>query len=185
MFNILKSFSVFIFLIAPVYAFASVEGEHDWAGLYWRIAMFVLFVILIVLAIGKKISAMTGSRRDEIISVLHSAETELDEANIRLEEHRVKMSKLDSELSELSKYAKDTTKVEIDALLIAAGKQIEFMREKSKATMDNEVLKAIADIRKGIAFESIDKAELLIKKEIKADKGRKIDMNYIKNIGNQ
>lgn len=184
MFNILKSFAVFMFLIAPTYAFASADGELDWTGLYWRISMFVLFVIILVLAVGKKISAMSGSRRDSVINALHSAEIGLDEANIRLEEHRVKMNKLDSELSELSKNAKDAAKVEIDNLLVEAGKQIEFMREKSKATMDNEVLKAITEIRKGIALESIDKAELLIKKEIKADKGRKIDMNYIKNIGN-
>ncbi len=184
MFNILKSLAVFVFLIAPAYAFASIEGGLDWTGLYWRISMFVLFVIILVLAIGKKISGMTANRRDSIINALHSAEMGLDEANIRLEEHRIKMNKLDSELSELSKNAKDAAKVEIDMLLVEAGKQIEFMREKSKATMNNEVLKAITDIRKGIALESIDKAEVLLKKEIKADKSRKIDMNYIKNIGN-
>ncbi len=184
MFNILKSFIVFMFLIAPTYVFASAGGELDWAGLYWRIAMFTLFVIILVFAIGKKISGMTASRRDSIVNALHRAEIGLDEANIRLEEHRIKMNKLDSELGELSKNAKDAAKIEMDNLLAEAGKQIEFMREKSKATMDNEVLKAITDIRKGIVLESIDKAEVLLKKEIKADKNRKIDMNYIKNIGN-
>ena len=184
MFNILKSFTVFMFLIAPSYAFASAGGELDWTGLYWRISMFVLFIIILVMAIGKKISAMSGNRRDSIINALHGAEMGLDEANIRLEEHRIKMGKLDSELSEMSKNAKDATKVEMDTLLVEAEKQIEFLREKSKATMDNEVLKAITEIRKGITLESIDKAETLLKKEIKEDKGRKIDMNYIKNIGN-
>jgi len=179
-----KLYLLLFILITPTVLFAAEESHAiDWTNFYWRIAMFILFILTVLLLAGKKISKLLNDRTIAVRQTLEDAMRMKGDAVLKLEEHRVKMNRLNKDLEDMKRSSKEAAKLETEMMLADANKQIESMHAHAKIAIENEISKAILELRREISFQAIDKAEQIFKKEINTAKSKKISENYIKNIG--
>ena len=177
-----KIFAV-VFLIFPVAAFASSGGSLDWAGLGWRIFIFVIFAALLFKILKKPILAMLVKRTADIEKALADAEKAKEAALSQVKEYEQRMLALEKELADMKSNALSAAEKERELILADAEKTVAKMKRFAVNMIEAETAKAKADIRREIAELASAEAERRIKNDVNGEKAGDVLNEYIKRIG--
>lgn len=164
-------------MIASITAYASSAGSGGHASLLSQEMLFkgINFLILLYLLYRfarKPIAGILSKVAFDSKETMDSAKDRLQDADEQLEEYRKKLHNLENELEERRKSAIIAIEEEKDRIISDAETQAKKLEEQSKDRIEQDLLKAKADIREFIANESVKFAESIISNEID-DKDKK------------
>jgi F-type H+-transporting ATPase subunit b len=168
----------------PAIAFAA-EESNTW-GVWLEIGKFFnLFLVVAVLVwVGRKpLKNFFVSRTREIQEQLAEAQKARQEAEAKLAEMELRMSRLDEELREIKETADREAKQEYQRLLAAAEQDADKIIERSKQEIEGITRAAQKELKEHVAELSVKLAEDKIRGEITdADRGR-IFAHFVTKLG--
>lgn len=142
----------------------------------------LLFLFLLKKFAGKPIARMLSSSAENTKKTMDDAKTELAEAKKKLEDYQSKLANMESELEERRKSALAAIETEKAQMIEDAENQVKKLEEQSQARIEQDILKAKADIREFLVNESVKMAEEAIAKEIGSKEQKALFENYAKFI---
>ena len=166
----------------PLYAFAA-GGELDWKTFGYRVAMFVVFAILLYLLAAKPVRNILTKKTEEIKAALAEAELAKEEAAKKVKEYEAKMKQLQQELELMKENAKRTAEAERESMIADAKKHVEQMKQFALNMIESEKERAIQELHHEAVELAASQAEAKLIKEISGDKAAKILDEYVKRIG--
>ena len=172
----------FLILTFPLYAFAA-GGELDWKTFGYRVAMFVVFAILLYLLAAKPVRNILTKKTEEIKAALAEAELAKEEAAKKVKEYEAKMKQLQQELELMKENAKRTAEAERESMIADAKKHVEQMKQFAQNMIISEKERAIQELHREAVELAAKEAEQKLIKEISGDKAAKILDEYVKRIG--
>ena len=168
------SFAAFLamalILAADVFA-ASGGGEShaaEWKDFAWRMMNFVILAGLLYWLMAKKIKEFFSGRRDEIKLALEQAQAAKEEAEQKYKEYTAKLEKATEEIAGISEMIKSQGLIEKERIIEDAKKAAEKMKEDTQARVEQEMKKAGNMLRAEAVKLSVEMAEELLKRNIKA-----------------
>ncbi len=167
----------------PLLSFASEHGELDWRTFGWRVAMFIIFVILLYVLLKKPVNTMLTNRTEEVKATLAEAERAKDEAFKLVKEYEEKSVQLKKELEEMKANAKKTAEAEREHMIAEAKKQVEQMKQFAINMIEAEKERAVQELHNEVVELASAQAEKNLIKDISGSKAEKILDEYVKRIG--
>ncbi|MCL1890345.1 MAG: ATP synthase F0 subunit B [Desulfovibrionaceae bacterium] len=132
----------------------------------FRMLTFILFIALIWLAAGNMIKGFLNRRSEGIAAELANLEKAKAQASRRLKEVEAKIVNLDKERQALLNAYKAQGEALKSEIIVKAEKNARQIIAQAKLTAQNEVDKAMQDIRAEIAEEIFSAAESLLRKKL-------------------
>lgn len=179
-----------VFSVFPVYAFAADAAEvHkgwadlDWAGLGWRVFIFVIFAAILYKILKKPLVNMLVKRTADIEKALSDAEKAREAALAQVREYESKMASLERELADMKSNALKAAEKERELILAEAEKTVAKMKRFAVSMIEAETAKAKADLRRELAELASAEAEKRIEKDVRGEKAQDVLDEYIKRIG--
>ena len=164
------SLALALILAADVFA-ASGGGEShgaEWKDFAWRMMNFVVLAGLLYWLMAKKIKEFFSGRRDEIKLALEQAQAAKEEAEQKYKEYTAKLEKATEEIAGISDMIKSQGLIEKERIIEDAKKAAEKMKEDTQARVEQEMKKAGNMLRAEAVKLSVEMAEELLKRNIKA-----------------
>ena len=164
------SLALALILAADVFA-ASGGGEShaaEWKDFAWRMMNFVILAGLLYWLMAKKIKEFFSGRRDEIKLALEQAQAAKEEAEQKYKEYTAKLEKATEEIAGISEMIKSQGLIEKERIIEDAKKAAEKMKEHTQARVEQEMKKAGNMLRAEAVKLSVEMAEELLKRNIKA-----------------
>ncbi len=164
------SLAIVLILVADAFA-ASGGGEShggEWKDFAWRMMNFVILAGLLYWLMAKKIKEFFAGRRDEIKLALEQAQAAKEEAEQKYREYTAKLEKATEEIAGISEMIKAQGLMEKERIIEDAKKAAEKMKEDTKARVEQEMKKAGNMLRAEAVKLSVEMAEELLKRNIKA-----------------
>lgn len=180
----MKKFFTIFFTLMPFYAIAA-DAAHDldWAGLGYRVLLFVIFIVLLYILLKKPVRNMLVKRTEDIEKALAAAEKAKAEALAQVKDYENKMIALEKELVEMKENALKAAERERELILSEAEKTVGKMKQFAVNMIASETEKAKADLRREIAELATKEAEKRIQEDMKDSKSKEVLSEYIKRIG--
>lgn len=180
----MKKLLIAIFLSVPVASFAASEGHAlDWAGLGWRVLVFVIFIALMYKILKKPLINAFVKRTADIEKALNEAVRAKEAAIAQMKEYEAKMAELEEELAVMKANSLKIAEQEREKMIADAEQSVAKMKQLAINMIEAETAKAKADLRKEIALVAASEAEKRIVKELDGKKSKDILNEYIKRIG--
>jgi F-type H+-transporting ATPase subunit b len=151
--------------------------------IFWTLVTFVLaFFVLRRVAWGP-ILARVEEREKTIQGALDAAKHERAEAEKLLGEQKAAIATARREAAEMvRKNAEDVERLRAD-LLAKARAQAEELKADAKRSIDEEKVKAVAEVKHVAADLAVQIAEKLLGEHLDADKQRKLAQQYVESLG--
>ena len=151
--------------------------------IFWTLVTFVLaFFVLRRVAWGP-ILARVEEREKTIQGALDAAKHERAEAEKLLGEQKAAIATARREAAEMvRKNAEDVERLRAD-LLAKARAQAEELKADAKRAIDEEKVKAVAEVKDVAADLAVQIAEKLLGENLDADKQRKLAQQYVESLG--
>ncbi len=151
--------------------------------IFWTLVTFVLaFFVLRRVAWGP-ILARVEEREKTIQGALDAAKHERAEAEKLLGEQKAAIATARREAAEMvRKNAEDVERLRAD-LLAKARAQAEELKADAKRSIDEEKVKAVAEVKDVAADLAVQIAEKLLGEHLDADKQRKLAQQYVESLG--
>ncbi len=143
---------------------------------------FLLLLFLLNKFARKPIAKMLSSSAENTKKTADDAKTELAEAKKKLEDYQSKLANMETELEERRKSALAAIETEKAQLIEDAENQVKKLEEQSQARIEQDILKAKAEIREFLVSESVKMAEEAIAKEVGGKERKALFENYAKFI---
>ena len=129
---------------------------------------FVILAGLLYWLMAKKIKEFFSGRRDEIKLALEQAQAAKEEAEQKYKEYTAKLEKATEEIAGISEMIKSQGLIEKERIIEDAKKAAEKMKEDTQARVEQEMKKAGNMLRAEAVKLSVEMAEELLKRNIKA-----------------
>jgi F-type H+-transporting ATPase subunit b len=162
--------SIALFMVPDVYA-ASAGGESgptNWLDFAWKIINMVVLIGFLYWLLAKKIKEFFVSRREGIKMALEQARIAKEEAEQRYKEYSEKLEKATEEIAAISDMIKAQGVAEKERIVEDARKAAEKIKEDTQARFEQELKQAGNLLRAEAVKLSVEMAEELLKRNIKA-----------------
>jgi len=159
-----------LIMVGDVYA-SSGGGEskgHNWVDFAWRSLNFAVLAGFLYWLLAKKIKEFFVGRRDEIKIALEQAKAAKEEAEQKYIEYTAKLEKATDEIAGISEIIKSQGLAEKERIIEDARRAAEKMKEDTQARVEQELKKAGNLLRAEAVKLSVEMAEELLKRNIKA-----------------
>ena len=141
-------------------------NEFSLGLFFWQLLIFIFLVLLLRKFAWKPILNAVNDREDGIKNALAEAENARQEMqNINADNERI-LKEARAERDSMLKDAREIKDNMISEAKEEAREQASKMIEQAKATIENEKLAAITDLKNQVADLSINIAEKVVKKEL-------------------
>ncbi|MCL1915716.1 MAG: ATP synthase F0 subunit B [Desulfovibrionaceae bacterium] len=154
-----------IILCLAAFYFGYGTGSR-WVDFCFRLLTFTLFIALIWLAAGDRVKGFLNGRSERIAAELANLEKAKVQASRRLKEVEAKIVNLDKERQALLIAYKAQGEALKSEIIVKAEKNARQIIAQAKLTAQNEVDKAMQDMRSEIAEEIFSTAESLLRKKL-------------------
>ncbi len=181
-----------IAITAGISSTALAAGGGDATGIFleskaledmiFKTINLLIFLFLLKKFAGKPIARMLSSSAVNTKKEMDDAKSDLAEAKKKLEDYQSKLANMESELEERRKSALAVIETEKAQMIEDAVNQVEKLEEQSQARIEQDILKAKAEIREFLVNESVKMAEEAIAKEIGSKEQKALFENYAKFI---
>lgn len=150
-----------VFLASP--AFAEGSAKMD---LIWQWINFVLLIGILVFVARKPIRGFLALRRHTIQQNLEQSRTMLESAEAKLKEWTDKVERLDEIVFEMERAATERTAKERDQILVQAEAAANRIKADARTVIEQELLRARAELRTEAANLAIDLAAKLLESKV-------------------
>lgn len=178
-----RLFALTAFVLVPAFALAAEEGEHhaSVSGLLWRILVFSVFFVIMYILLKDRIKDGLASSVNKVRQSINDAEKACAEADKELAEYTRKMAEMKKELEVMKASARNAAEKDAETMIKEAEKSAEKFKQMTKVTIQAEIEKAKADLKRELALYAIDQAEKqLAQDKDTANKEKYISDNIIK-----
>jgi F-type H+-transporting ATPase subunit b len=151
--------------------------------IFWTLVTFLLASAVLRRVAWRPILARVEEREKTLQASLDAAKHERAEAEKLLGEQKAAIATARREAAEMvRKNAEDVERLRAD-LLAKARAQAEELKADAKRAIDDEKVKAVAEV-KGVAADlAVQIAEKLLGEHLDADKQRKLAQQYVESLG--
>lgn len=158
---------------SPAWA-ASGHGEASISDLTIYYINFVLFFGGLFLLLRKPLGRAWAARSDSIATLVNQGRVERQEAEKALQVAKTKLEELPAHLSALEEEVQKETTAEVGLIEEAAKKRVERIREQTGINAEAERLSAEKELQAELAEKVIQAAKERIRKELSAEKDKKL-----------
>jgi len=188
MFRILSFLLVVVvaWITAPVVAYAAEEGNKwgVWLG-FGRLFNLLLVAGVLVWATRKPLTSFFAGRTRAIREQLAEAQEARREAEAKLAEMQLRMSRRDDELREIKEAAEKESEDEYRRMMAAAESDAEKIIERSRTEIEGMARAAQLELKAHVAELSIRLAEERLQREMtEEDRGRLFE-RFVTRLGEQ
>ncbi|NQU65960.1 MAG: ATP synthase F0 subunit B [SAR324 cluster bacterium] len=167
-------------------AFAS-SAEGEVASLFSSEMLFKLINFLLLLLIlhrfaRKPIAKMLSNSAGNTKKKVDDVEAQLAAAKSRLVEYQTKITNLERELETRQESAIGAIELEKERIINDTKNQAQKLEEQSQNRIEQNILKAKAEIRAFLVNESVQLAEKVISEQIDSKKRKVLVENYTKSL---
>lgn len=167
------SFVALATLLLPAAASAAAEGG---GSVFWEVGNLLLLLTVLVLLARKPVLAYLADRRQTIQDDLASSEQLLQEAEERLSEWSAKAARLDADVADIRRLARERAEAERTRILADAEASADRIRRDASATIDREVQRARHALREEAADLAMKLAEEQLRQQVNdGDRSRLVD----------
>jgi len=176
--------STLVLAFASFTAFASPDGNAGGsllsAEMAFKAVNFILLLFLLYKFARKPIAKMLSNSAENTKKTIESTKQELAAAKGRLSEYESKIASLEQELKTREDNAMSSIVVEKEKMIADAREQAQKLEEQALNRIEQDVLKAKAEIKAFLVNESIQFAEKLISSEVGKNEHKALVDNYVK-----
>ncbi|PIE71855.1 MAG: hypothetical protein CSA22_00670 [Deltaproteobacteria bacterium] len=163
-------------------ALASSGGGHGAEGGGWqptdtyRVMNFAVLAVALFLVARKPVATALRGRIDGIREELARLEHEKAEAEKTLAEYAEKIARMEAEAASILAGYVTQGEAAKARILEAAATAAEKMQSQAKRNLDNEILRAKAELKASVIAQSLEQAEAMVKENIgQTDQDRLVD----------
>lgn len=157
--------------------FLASEGEPSWAETYlnypgleaWKFINLAIFLAAGAYLLGGKLKSALRGRREGIQLMLANADKERDAAQLRFNEAEALVGRIDSDVSEVEKRAKEEAQAERERLNDATEREIEKMRHQGTREIETASKVARKELQTFLAGRSVELARQSVRAHIRPE----------------
>jgi len=171
-------------------AIVGLEGSFSWldypgfeAWRFFNLFLFVAGALYLHQRFGKPIGEALRLRRQKIKSELEHARNERDQARRRLAEVETRLKDIELEVSRIREQALSEAEAERRRILASTELEMEKLREQGRREIQSATKTAQAELRRFVAGQSVQFAEVLIQKNLSAMDDARLIQRNIDDIG--
>jgi F-type H+-transporting ATPase subunit b len=143
----------------------------------WKFINLAIFVGLLYYFLRGPLREALRTRREGIRRELKRAQAEADAANAKLREVEARLSRLDTEVSDIRAHAEKEAEEERERIRLSAEQEAAKLRDQARREIESAGKAAQQQLREYAAEQSVRMAEEIIRRDISAeDDVRLIDM---------
>jgi F-type H+-transporting ATPase subunit b len=176
---------VFVCLALPLGAWAAENAGDRW-GAWLEIGKFANLVLVVAVLVGvarKPIAIFFAGRSKAIRDQLEEAQRARQEAETKLGEIDLRMSRLDDELREIRAAAEREAQEEQRRLIAAAERDAERIVEGARREVDAMTRAARLELKAHVAELSVQLAKAKIRDEITDDDRNRLFARFVAKVG--
>lgn len=152
------------------------------SSVYYSIINFVLFVVLMVAVLRKPLRAFLQTRRETFEAMLAESQRAHQEAAAKLAEYETRLAKLDAEIAEMKRTAKEEGEKD-RAAIVAQAKEYAGKLKTDTSRMVAQELRASKELLKGTTIDlAIVLAERMLRQQLKPADHAKLVKGYIQQL---
>ncbi len=169
------------------------EGAHAVAGgsltaeklkeLFWRVANFIVLLIILVKFGAKPIASALSGRQKQIKDEVEGLEARKENAENSYREFEAKLAGVEKEIDTIVEKAVAQAEVEKTKILEKAELAAADITRQAEQAVQNEITEAKRTLKHDIADQAAAMAEELIKKNLTSDDQVKIIEDYLDKVG--
>lgn len=171
-----------LFIASPV--LAAEEGSHSGGGdMIWRIVNFAILAIAIFLTIRYlKIKDFFADRKNSIMAGLEEAKKAKEDAEKKVKEFELKFSSLDKRIEEIYQEIMEEGEIEKKRIIEEAIKLSDRIQEQARLAAEQEIKKAMEEIKGEIAKVAVEMAEEILRGELSAADHERLIKEYLEKV---
>ena len=173
-----------LLLALPLAAAAASEGEEGSARLWFEIGNLVLLIGVIIFFARKPVKQYLAERRQRIEDNIRGSERLLTEAEERLEEWQSKAARLDNEVAEIKRLARERAERERQRILADAERSAQRIQRDAEAAIDREVRRARKVLQQEAADLAVKLAEERLKSEVTEQDRERLVSEFVTTVAN-
>lgn len=167
--TLLAGAAAVLWLAAPSTAFAAGGGESSWTLLFWSVANFVIFALIIQRFAWPLIKEYLQDRHDTVVNALEAAAKAKQEAEQLKAEFELRMKSLEDEAQRAQAEVLELAQNEAKKMVEQAEKTAEHIRRDAQLVADQEVARARRELQEESAELVTKIAADLMSAQIKSD----------------
>lgn len=133
----------------------------------------------------KPVMAVLEKRQQEVDGIYDAANQDRAQAAQMKQDYDQRLSGARAEADSLVKKAVETANLRSDAILRDAQEQAGSMMQRAESEIEQQKIKAIAQVKKEMSGMAVDIAEQMVSREIKAADYDKLVDEFIRNAGEE
>jgi F-type H+-transporting ATPase subunit b len=181
--------TVCFILIGSTVAYASgggdAHGGEQVINFGWRLLNFVVLVLIFYKLSAKAVKKFFVSDREHVIVSLQEAEQEKEDALRKLNECSARLEKAAAEIDDLRDMITARGQEEKEKIIEDAKRTAEKMKEDARSRMEQELSKAVNQLRAAAAGLSVETAEDIIKKNIRDTDHENMVQKFLERVGSR
>ncbi len=162
-------------------------AAHPWYNYpgfeVWKFVNLFLFVGAAILILRKPIGNSMRTRRESIRKELMRAQEERNAALAKLAEVNARLARLDDEVAVLRTQAQAEAAAERERIARSTEEDARKLREQAQREIEGAGKAARLELRRYAAEQSVELAEGLIKRDLRADDDERLMHGYIEELG--
>jgi F-type H+-transporting ATPase subunit b len=155
-------------LVVPALAQAASGGEEHGPSRFWEWVNLILLIAALVYFARKPVASYLASRKSGIESDLQTADQLLRDAEGRLAEWNARAARLESEVADIKRSAREAAEQEGARIVADARAAAERIRRDAASAVEREGARARARLRNETAELAVAAAESILKEQVQA-----------------
>jgi F-type H+-transporting ATPase subunit b len=169
--------------VMPAISRAAGGEEAEGGGVFFWEWLNLLILVGVLIYFGRKpVTSFLAERRSAIEHDLHSAQELLREAESRLREWTARAAKLDVEVAEIQRVARETAEQEGARIVAEARAVAERIRRDAAAAVQREGERARLRLRQEATDLAVESAERLLRAELQPSDGERLFDEFVTRI---
>ena len=171
-----------LFIASPV--LAAEEGGHGGeSGMVWRIVNFAILALALFLMLRYlKVKDFFADRKKSIRTELEEAKKAKEEAEKKVKEFELKFSFLGKRIEEIYQEIREEGEIEKKRIIEEAVKISDRIQEQARLAAEQEIKKAMEEIKGEIAKVAVEMAEEILRGELSAADHERLIKEYLEKV---
>ncbi len=171
-------------LLAASPVLAAEEGGHGGeSGMVWRIVNFAILALALFLMLRYlKVKEFFADRKKSIMAELEEAKKAKEDAEKKVKEFELKFSSLDKRIEEIYQEIMEEGEIEKKRIIEEAIKLSDRIQEQARLAAEQEIKKAMEEIKGEIAKVAVEMAEEILRGELSAADHERLIKEYLEKV---
>lgn len=157
-------------------------GKRNPPPFGFALVNFLAFATLLYLAAGKSFREFLQSRHHEVSRELDEAAAVRRKAEEQLTRYEDKIRGLETAVADMLSTVRREAEAEQDRIIAAAAEQAARLKRDAEAQIQNEILRARADLQRTVVLAALQAAEALLKTNTQEADQKRLVEDYVSRV---